>query len=335
MSAVNATAPPRANWLDRLQEAIAHVFDQVADKHHIERFERIMVYLAAIGFLLHLGLIYLAQYSSFFAPVGRLTGTNFLGAIYTPFSFILFYEVLLLVLAIPESTTRALGLQFEIISLIFLRNVFKDLSLFTGLDKIETQLPAFYTVLIDMGGGLLLFLLVGVFYSVASRRSPQENALRAPTHERKQFVVRKKIIALFLSAMFFILAAVSIWTWIQEAYVAITQDAPVGRSLTTIFYPSLYTIIIFTDVLILVLSLLLSDRYQLVFRNAGFVVATILLRISLSASRPYNLIAAVVGTVFGIMVLLIYKYFSRLETTGEVHRFADHDPPSEVPTTNP
>jgi hypothetical protein len=72
-----------------------------------------------VGLLVHLSLIALAR----FVPAlkaGLLSGLdlNFLHAVYTPFSFILFYEVLLLVPALPKSHTSSVGKQYEIVSLI-------------------------------------------------------------------------------------------------------------------------------------------------------------------------------------------------------------------------
>jgi hypothetical protein len=43
---------------------------------------------------------------------------------------------------------------------------------------------------------------------------------------------------------------------------------------------------IFTDVLILILSLVVSGRYEMVFRNAAFVLSIILLRFSLTEGHP-------------------------------------------------
>jgi Zn-dependent protease with chaperone function len=69
---------------------------------------------------------------------------------------------------------------------------------------------------------------------------------------------------------------------------------------------------IFTDVLILILSMLVSDRYELVFRNAAFIGSTILIRASLTIARPYSAPIAVFAMVFGILTLLVYNYHSRL-----------------------
>jgi hypothetical protein len=89
-------------------------FDWCEQAHQKRWLERGVVRLAAWGFVIHLVLIALA--SSFQAlQTGILAGLdrNFLHALYTPFSFILFYEVLLLVIALPRSQTSSMGKQYE------------------------------------------------------------------------------------------------------------------------------------------------------------------------------------------------------------------------------
>jgi hypothetical protein len=316
-----ATSPPHAGAVIRAQHWFAGQYDRILRPSAVHRIELVMIYLAVLGFAVHMVLIWLSEALPALAPLRRLVGTNLLSSIYTPFSFILFYEVLLLVVSIPESTTLALGRQFEVISLIIIRNVFKDLAEFQSLSKIETQLEPLSNVLMDMGGGLVLFLLVGAFYQVSRWRTPQEQALGAPSAALNFFIVRKKVVALFLSILFIVLFVSSAWLWAGDAYQAVVSGTPPPPTLTTIFYTSLFSVIIFTDVLLLLLSLLLSDSYQLVFRNAGFVAATILLRISIAAARPYNLLVAIAAVVFGILVMVIYKYCSRV---GMSHDLPHH-----------
>ncbi|MEM6794827.1 MAG: hypothetical protein AAF725_12680 [Acidobacteriota bacterium] len=64
-------------------------------------------------------------------------------------------------------------------------------------------------------------------------------------------------------------------------------------------------------VLILLFSMLQADDYKLVFRNAGFIVSTILIRFSLTIEKPYDVELALLAMVFGILVLLVYGYFGR------------------------
>ena len=49
-------------------------------------------------------------------------------SIYTPFSFILIYEIYLLIFYLPRSISTYISKQFEIITLIVIRRIFKDIS---------------------------------------------------------------------------------------------------------------------------------------------------------------------------------------------------------------
>ncbi len=56
----------------------------------------------------------------------------------------------------------------------------------------------------------------------------------------------------------------------------------------------------------------MSDRYELVFRNGAFVISTILIRFSLTASWPFGALLALMGMVFGICTLAIYNYYASI-----------------------
>jgi hypothetical protein len=85
-------------------------------------------------------------------------------------------------------------------------------------------------------------------------------------------------------------------------------------NLNSFFYTDVFSVMIFTDVLIVILSLGVSDRYELVFRNGAFVISTILIRLSLTAQPPFGAVLALLGMLFGIGTLLIYNY--HLEVAG-------------------
>lgn len=320
MAPPNPSAPSDtgAAPLVRAQLWLAERFDRLADPARVHGFERLMVVVAIIGFVLHLALIWACITLPALAPLARLVGRNYLSAIYTPFSFILFYELLLLVLTIPESTTLAVGRQYEIISLITVRNVFKDLAEFETLSQIETQIGTLQKVLIDLAVGVLLFLLVGVFYHINRWRKEAEPQ-RPPRHGLDLFIAQKKIVAAALSILFFVLLAGSVWTWGSAFVAAVAQGGPQPPTLTTIFYTDIFTVLVFSDVLLLLLSLLLSDSYPLVFRNAGFVCSTILLRLALAAVWPYNLLASVAAVACGLLVNLIYLYSTRVALRPAEH----------------
>jgi hypothetical protein len=70
---------------------------------------------------------------------------------------------------------------------------------------------------------------------------------------------------------------------------------------------------IFTDVFLLIVSLAYYDRYEYVFRNAGFVISTVLLRVSLSTPKPYDVGLALIAMLYGLAVLGVFTCFAAIE----------------------
>ena len=77
--------------------------------------EHLVIRLSLAGFVIHLALIFLSRSLPHPPPLIAGLGENYLTAIYTPFSFILFYEVLMLIGALPKSTTQSIAKQYEIV----------------------------------------------------------------------------------------------------------------------------------------------------------------------------------------------------------------------------
>ena len=90
--------------------------------------EKVIITISIISFLLHLILIGLNKLNIIDLQSFSNLFNNPIAAIYTPFSFILIYEVYLLVYYLPKSTSIYIGKQYEIISLIIIRRIFKDMS---------------------------------------------------------------------------------------------------------------------------------------------------------------------------------------------------------------
>jgi len=108
--------------------------------------ERIFLIIAILSFLIHLSIIFLVNFR-----IINLEGTaelfkNPIAAIYTPFSFILVYEVYLLNYYLPRSLTTYVNKQYEIILLIIMRRLFKDLA------KLEISSDFFFSLFIYSTG---------------------------------------------------------------------------------------------------------------------------------------------------------------------------------------
>src|SRR5580704_13000795 len=184
--------------LDRLRTSLAAGFDRLYSNDHQARLEHWIVKISVAGFLAHLLLVFLSRTLAHPPDLVAAVGQNYLSAIYTPFSFILFYEVLMLIAALPQSTTQSIAKQFEIVSLIFIRGFFKDVAELDDIGKLTQFTPDVRTIFLDVGAGLVMFLLVTVFLHAGRRRSAKDTSPQLP-EELEKFISRKKSIALALT----------------------------------------------------------------------------------------------------------------------------------------
>jgi len=293
---------------NRLIELLAGLYDKFDTPSIKHRLERWVVRLSATGFMIHLVLIFLARS----VPVlneGVLSelDRNYLHAVYTPFSFILFYEVLLLVLALPRSHTNSIGKQYEIVSLIVIRGVFKDIGEFRHPADWLTQPDEAWMVLQDMVAAVLMFLLVTLFYRV------KRTVTHLPAHRNvNRFIALKKSVALVLCGVLVLLAIGNVIRWTQGVLFAPINAAADPIDLDLYFFPVFFEFMIFTDVFLLIISLPYFERYEYVIRNSGFVISTVLLRFSLSTPKPYDLGVGLIAMLYGVCVLAVFSYYSRL-----------------------
>src|SRR5260370_16337594 len=85
----------------------------------------LVIKVSIAGFVAHLALVFLSRWLSHPPLIITVVGRNYLSAIATPFSFILFSEVLTLLAAPPPSSSPWIASQFRIVSPIFIRQHFK------------------------------------------------------------------------------------------------------------------------------------------------------------------------------------------------------------------
>ena len=286
-----------------LRNSLAAMFDRIYTPARQAWLDRAVVNISVAGFLVHLALIFLARILPHPPALIAAVGRNYLSAIYTPFSFILFYEVLMLIAALPQSTTQSIAKQYEIVSLIFIRRFFKDIAELDDIGKLAQLSPDVLPVFLDVGAGLVMFLLVTVFLHLARRRQGPDT-LSVESEELKKFISRKKAVALGLTVLLVGLAAYNLIQFSLWAVLGVKS----GADTNVFYYADVFSVMIFTDVLVVILSLVVSDRYELVFRNAAFVISTILIRFSLTVARPFSAVLALGGMVFGIVTVAIYDY---------------------------
>lgn len=272
--------------------------------------EKIIVTIAIFSFIAHLIFIGLNELNLINLPENELLN-NPIAAIYTPFTFILIYEVYLLIYYLPKSITTYIGKQYEIITLIVVRGIFKDLSnleLSSNWFQIKDDMQFTY----DLIATILLFFLIYLFYKLRDQVKMFGNK---PSKVIKKFIKMKRVVAMFLVIFFLILAIYHLIYWVNETYFSINQLTDFRKDINKIFFDEFFTVLILTDVLLLLLSFVHSDRFNKVVRNSGFIISTILLRLSFGVDGLLRTILIVVAVLFGVIILAIHNKYEKLYLT--------------------
>jgi len=296
--------------------------DRIFSHDSTAALKHLVVRLGIAGFVIHLLMIFLGKTLAHPPALFAGMGDSYLAAISTPFNFVLFYEVVTLIGALHESTTKSVAYQFEIVSLIFIREVFKDLPEAAGMVAEHRMTWSALPLFVDMWAGFLMYLLVAVFQHVA-RRGPALAVHDEPSRAQALFVAQKKVVALGLGALLLGMAAWNMSLIGLDVYhVVVTGQEGIAHSTT--FYNDLFTVMIFTDVLILILSIVVSGQYEVVFRSAAFVVSIVLIRFSLAEGFPFGPPLALLAMIFGILTLVVFNYHMRIEHMGAEHLGETH-----------
>jgi hypothetical protein len=278
--------------------ALAKVFTSFVTPQNVRAFEVNIIRVAVLFFVGHLGLIFLFNNVP---ALYRGESFNYLKAIYTPFSFILAYEVFLLVIILPESMTEFIGKQFEIITLITLRSFFHDIADVHMHGPLELSDPAVVFLGYDLLAALIMFGLTVAFHRLHSRHRDCDS--KEPL---ERFIDLKKAMSVCLLVALAITSFYNIQSWLLHVATAVSNQTAFPDP-NAFFYLDFFNVMIYADVLLLIISFLYDSSFYAVMRNATFIISTVLLRLSLSMERPTNHLVILVAFVFSIGVMLLLQ----------------------------
>ena len=269
-----------------LFDAIEERWERLATQRHVASV-LVVVFVAAL-------LLVEARRQGWLPPrLADIVSTNHFDAILFPFTLLLLAEVISLVFALAQSVAVAVGKQLEIMSLILIRQSFKELTYFdepivwADMSADITQRVLF--IVSDALGALVIFALLVVYFRLQDHRPITRDA-----DDQASFVAAKKLIALMLLASLVAIGGNVVWTWFSSGE-------------THSFFEVLYTLLIFADVLIVLISLRYSTAYAVVFRYFGFAVATVMIRLALTAPRVVDAGLGVGATLFAIALTWVYN----------------------------
>ena len=207
------------------------------------------------------------------------------------FTLLLIIELFGLIFVLARSVANSVGKQFELLSLIFLRDGFKEFSHF-GTDLEWSLIKDSFTNMMIYGfGAVIIFAIIGL------NKSLQKHIKLTTTEEEQvQFIRLKKMLALMLLVAFLIVGFLDLKVLIET-----------GSYLHS--FHTFYTVLIFSDILIVLIALRFTFNYYKIFRYSAFVLATILIRVSLSVEPVYDVIIGVTASLFILALTITYNYF--------------------------
>ena len=269
--------------------------DRLLGKSAEQQVRKIGLTTAIIGFVIHLALWFAYQIG--ILEVGSASTDLLdspLDALYTPFSILLAYEVYQLIRAIPESFSTAVGKQFEIVTLLVVRDIFKRLSEleFSGDWTVDSELKL---IVLEC----LTFITLFTTSLIYRANSNTDTKVDFKDNELLNFVQNKQKIAVVLLATYLIVAIFSFTNWVislSEGDGAVTRE---------IFFLDFFTILILADILILLISYGYSTDFTNLARNTGFILSTVVLRVAIGATGVSSMILFVLRGLLRIAVLVI------------------------------
>lgn len=221
-------------------------------------------------------------------------------AIEVAFTILLIMELLSLIFVLPKSVARSMNKQFELLSLIFIRNAFKEFSHLDNFYLWDASKETIYRMLVYSFGALMIFVAMGFTQKLNRQIQISETYVN-----QVQFIRIKKLLALFLLLSFFAIG-------ISDVYELFDTGVYLHS------YDTFYTVLIFSDITIVLVALRYTINYYRVFRYSAFVLATILIRVSLTIEPYYDVILGVLTSFFVLALAIAYNFFQKGLTEKEL-----------------
>lgn len=269
---------------------ITYAFDPLHHVWELRRTQRAIASGLVAAFLAALLCVELNRRGLLPASMAWFTHTSHFYAVDLAFTLVLVLEVVHLVFALPCSISRSVGTQFEILALILIRSAFKKLSAFDEPITLLGHLGPLYEIVAAGAAALVVFALLGIY----RRQLHSEEEIKSDLLFR--FVAAKKLVALLMLGTFVGMGVRNGVTWL-------------GGGTPGDFFQDFYTVLIFADILLVLVAQRYQPRFRSVFRNSGFVLVTLLIRLALTAPPYVAELMGVGAAVYALGLAWVYNRY--------------------------
>ena len=271
---------------------IVSVFDTIEHYWENERGQKVIGTILVLCFMFFIVVIYINSLGWLPSPLDKFIPTKVFSSIQIAFTLLLVFEVASLVFSLAYSVSTSIGKQFEILSLVLLRDAFKQFAHFEKPFQWDHIEPSVFIIIATVFGALAIFTILGFYYRI-QRHIP----ITSVEKDRLSFIVAKKIIAL---GLLFSFAGIII-----EYSINYFHHIP-----STSIFNSFYILLIFSNILIMLISIHYGSSYRVAFRNSGFAVATLIICLALIAPAYYNVLLGIAGSLLILAISFAYRAYT-------------------------
>ena len=282
------------------------VFELCMGDEAEERIRKAAIVFAVVGFFVHIGFWALDSTGriSITGEAAELVSSP-LSSLYTPFSILLVYEVYQLIRAIPDSFSSSVGKQYEIATLLVVRDILKRLSEVESSEGWEISSDLGF-LLVECAAFLALFYTSLTYFRISDKSAKSTDM----SGDIAVFVESKRLVANFMLVVFLLTAAYSFFTWISSV-----QDGG-GSVSRVIFFLDFFTFLILADILILLVSYWFYTDFGNLARNTGFVLSTVIIRVAISSEGVSAMVLFTLSGLLGIAILRMFAQDSAPKVLG-------------------
>jgi len=288
----------KSSLVDKLLISSENLYLKIKKTWESERTHRIVSNTLVAVFLISLLLFFLIK-KGFIPSKGALQAfSNPFFSIEISFTLLLLTEIVSMIFVLPKSVAKSVAKQFELLSLIFLRHGFQEFSAVHSLDWHEMIQPVQH-MFVYGAVSLFIYFIIGIVYK------KQRHILICKTEKAQQNFVRfKRAISLLLLFAFIIIVALDFnELMLHGVYVS--------------SFHTFFTVLIFSDILVLLITIRYALDYRTMYRYSAFILATIFIRIALTSTPYYDVIIGGTASLYLLFLVLTYNYF---ETSREIKK---------------
>jgi hypothetical protein len=289
--------------MQTLYELAHDIYEPLVRFWESERTESTVCWLLVALFLGSLVGIELKRQGLLPQPMADFTPDHYFHAVSVAFTLVLIMEIIGLVFVLPCSFSKSVGKQFEILALILLRNSFKELVHLPVPLHLTGDWSPILHIASDGGGALAIFAMLGWYYQIKGGKA-QQPMTKSP-YARYAFVALKKMLAMVLLVIFVALGAKALW-------LELAGDPGFD------FFDTFYTVLVFADILLVLISQRFMPGFRAVFRNSGYALSTLFIRLALAAPPYFGALLGVGAAVFAVALTLVFnRFYAQQAATAE------------------